>query len=141
MGTDRIIALILIALGLGLYWISLEFPKGANIFPQFSLGTIIFLAIIMFIMGLKKQETSKPQSRKPGWGRPYIIFALTTLYIVSITILGFFVATSAFIVGTMFYLGLRKLSSYVIALTIIILFYYVLFVRLLHVPLPQGLIF
>lgn len=141
MRTDRIIALVLIILSLALYWISLSFPEGANVFPQFALGAIIFLAVIMLIMDLRKCEPFSPQSKKPGWIRPYIIYVLTLLYIVSITVVGFFITTIAFIIGVMFYLGLRNVSSYVIALTVIISFYYFLFVRVLHVPFPKGLIF
>lgn len=142
MNTDRIIAFIIIILSLGLYRVSIEFPKGADIFPQVALGSMIFLAVILIILDLKKkQQNSKPQGRKTGWLRPYLIFALTTLYIVSITSIGFFVSTCIFIVVIMFYLGLRKLLNYVITLMVIVVFYYLLFIRLLHVPLPQGLIF
>lgn len=140
MNVERFIPFIFIVLSLGLYRVTMEFPRGANIFPQLALGSIIFLSIIMGILDLKKKrQTSKPQNS--GWWRPYIIFALTTLYIVSITYLGFFVSTSIFVIIIMFYLGLRNLSSYVVTLTVIMVFYYLLFIKLLHVPLPQGLIF
>ena len=72
---------------------------------------------------------------------PYVAFAAIALYVLAIQIIGFFVASGVFVIAMMFYLGERKPATYALAASSILVFYYVLFIRFLHVPLPAGLLF
>ena len=143
MRSDVAVALFLIGSAGFLYQKTEGFPGGAEIFPRLLLLTIVLLAAIQLIVSLRRIAMGAESSRSGGSAglRPYVTFALVTLCVVGLQTIGFFASTGVFLVVTMAYLGERRALSYAVAVSAIRLFYYLLFVRFLHVPLPGGLVF
>lgn len=143
MRTDTITAIALLALSAGAYLVSLEFPEGANVFPQLLAYATGFLAAIVLVVDLRRPR-SDAISKGPKKGsttKAYITYALAVLYVIGIQAIGFFVSTILVSVILMAYMGVRRISIYVIALTCMVLFYLLLFDRFLHVPLPHGILY
>jgi hypothetical protein len=66
---------------------------------------------------------------------------LTLLYVVGITTLGFFTSTVLFLGILMYALGIRNAGSYATVLASVVVLYYLVFTRILHVPFPAGMLF
>jgi len=134
-------ALPLIAIGIGAYVDSLDFPEGAQLFPQLLASVAIVLAIIVLVLDLRaNKDKGKAQSNiEPK--RAYLTFGVSVLYMIGIQTIGFFVSSIVMSVALMGYFGIRKIYIYAAALICMLLFYYVLFDRFLHVPLPHGMLY
>lgn len=143
MRVDIVTALCLIAMSVGAYIISLDFPEGANVFPQLLAYAVGILAAIVLVFDLRKaREGTGPQkASKASPTRAYVTFALSVLYVMGIETIGFFVSSVAISVALMMYMGIRRVSTYALALSSMVLFYFLLFDRFLHVPLPHGLLY
>lgn len=142
MRADVLISLFLIASCAWLYTITAGFPEGAETFPRLMLiSTIVFSAAIL-LDALRSGSASNP-SRAPApiKAQPYVVFGGATLYVMAVGVLGFFTSSILFSAATMAYMGVRRISAYLVALGTMALFYYVLFDRFLHIPLPRGLLY
>lgn len=98
---------------------------------------------ILLAVDLRKarsQDGDTISLKSLNW-RPYIFYSAMVIYVIGIVTLGFFTSTASFMVLVMFYLGIREVYNYIIAVSGIALFFYLLFVVFLHVPLPHGLVF
>jgi hypothetical protein len=139
MRVDSIIALFLICTSLWLYTDSMRFPPGAGTFPQLMLIITIVFSIVVLVQDIRK----KPAVGSAGAGRlrPYVVFALAAVYGLAIEMVGFFTSSVVFGLVMMYYLGVRRIASYVVAICAMTLFYYVVFDRFLHVPLPKGVLY
>ena len=142
---DRGVALFILAICLWLYGLSQDFPLGSDLFPKFSLITVMLLAVLMFgqtFLG-KAGPVKKPGIGSRGFdtARPYLLFALSLLYALEMYWIGFLAAsvlTSLLLVPV---LGVRKRLLYGLVTGGTILFIYVLFNRFLMVQLPIGRLF
>ncbi|WP_051534219.1 tripartite tricarboxylate transporter TctB family protein [Desulfitibacter alkalitolerans] len=147
---DIILLCILCLVSIFLYYKSLNFPKGADTFPQVLIIIVLILSVYQIAASFIKKEAFQPQREKQekslqiSWNQKYssyIIFIFSVAYAVLITRLGFFISTAIFISTAMWFLGARKLTAYVFSTLGISLFIYFLFVMQLKVPLPKGILF
>ncbi|MFG6147516.1 tripartite tricarboxylate transporter TctB family protein [Halobacillus sp. B23F22_1] len=116
----------------------LQMTSAAFIPRVYCLLMFIFSAFLM--AGSFKGEEKEGES-KPSFLYSIIAIGLTSIYIISIPFIGFYVATLLFIVGLLFY---AKVRSWIILSSVPIgtlLFIYVFFVQTLNVTLPTGTIF
>ncbi len=143
MRIDSITAIVLLAFAAGAYLISFDFPEGANTFPQLLASATGFFAILVLIMDLRRarSEATPKISSKGSTTKAYATYLLAVLYVFGIQIIGFFVSSVLVSIILMAYMGVRKISTYAISLICMMLFYFVLFDRFLHVPLPHGMLY
>lgn len=144
MRTDTLVAVLLMGLSAVFYKLSMDLTEGGDIFPKLLSIVTAGLSLVLLIMDLRKaraESGSEKESGGPKTLRPYVTFVLAVLYVVAVITIGFFVSTVAFMVVMMLYLGVRKIPNYLLAVAFVVAFYFFLFDKFLHVPLPRGLLF
>ncbi len=142
---DRGVAVLIAAICLWLYSLAQDFPLGSDLFPKFTLITVLFLAVLMFgqtFVG-KGLPPGKGASRAGGMetARPYLLFGLCLLFALMMYLIGFLAASIVTTLLMMPVLGVRKRLLYGCVTGGTILFIYLLFNRFLMVQLPIGRLF
>lgn len=139
--TDRIVALAIIGISLFLFTKTgkfLEEGSGENISAAFFPRFIIF-ALIACSAWLAIKSTMKPVSFPAPKGVA-IGIALIVGYVFLIKPLGYFIVTPLFLFFLPFSLGYRK-WGWLVAMTFTgTVFAYVVFFKVLSVPLPMGIL-
>lgn len=144
---DRGVAVFIIGVSIGLYVLTQEFPMGGDLFPKFTLVTIIVLAVLMFAQTLfqKSGRPVKSASAEKAQGldaaRPYLVFGLSLLYAAGMYLVGYLAASILMTLLLVPALGVEKKRLFGFVTGGVILFIYLLFNRFLMVQLPQGLLF
>ncbi|MDK2784689.1 MAG: putative tricarboxylic transport rane protein [Bacillota bacterium] len=147
MQSDRIIAVIIVAFSLWLYGVADEFPKGTDTFPKLLLVTLIFLATLLFAQSLRRQRESVHAGEKSekvsarNFVPPAITFLGCVAFVALVPVLGYFTSGVLFSAAMMFYLGARRMRTFLISIAGVMLFIYILFIMQLRVPVPHGLLF
>jgi len=112
---------------------------GPAFMPQLYAGILVILAILLFINSIKAKDNSKSSSSNSKL--VFLTMLLITLLISLIPVLGFYIVTPLAVVA--FLLMCKEKNLFIlIGLPLgIVLFIYVLFQKLLLVPIPLGKIF
>lgn len=127
-------------------------PGDARVYPLFVIVLLIFLSILLIMDGIRKtkKENNNEQVNYSDdeeklelktLKMPFIIFASTALYVILMPIIGFFVTTSFLLVSILIILRNKSVLSYIGVVLITNVFIYILFVQMLQVRLPQGILF
>lgn len=130
-----------------LYNSAQSFPMVARRYPQGLLVIIGVLAVIEMITKTfaisRLTETIEQVAKKSitPFIRAVTVGALCLMYVFMVGNLGYFSSTIIFGFVFMFYLGLRRPTTLISVVLGMNLFIYLLFVVLLRVPMPQGLLF
>ena len=132
---------------LALYFgnLALDFPAGGGTFPLFAMGGTIVLAVFLIAASFLKRDAATQKTLYLDLSynglKPPILIVLSILYIISITEIGYFVSSIAFLYITTYAVGIRNFRA--ITLTGAILFptMYGFIVYLLHAQLPRGILF
>lgn len=140
---DRIITGLIFIGGIYLYTKTRDFPAGADSFPKFLIVVTIILSGIMLLQGFFRDKEGKGEdtNRVDFIKQPFIIYGFIIVYLLLIINLGFFVSTLLFLPAVMYYFNFRRFKVLMIPTLVMLLLVYFLFVRELHVPLPQGIFF
>ncbi|MDA3938844.1 MAG: tripartite tricarboxylate transporter TctB family protein [Spirochaetia bacterium] len=123
--------------------LALGFPDrgdevGPGVVPLLWIIGIFGFGIILLIRGVIGHE-----KEDPTWGRigkVSIFIALTILYLLIMQIIGYYLATTIYLISGMYYLAYRDWKVMISISAGWILFSYFAFYRLLYVPLPKGLL-
>lgn len=130
------------------FWLSIE----SDIMPlsiMFPRAMVIILALISFVLLIKGVVKAERQDVfNVGSNRRVFVTALFFFgWGIAISYLGFFVASVVAISTLAYFLALarRRVTLSTFALWVVIVvsevaFFYLIFTRLLHVPLPEGLL-
>lgn len=136
---DVYAGVFLVLLGAAFYFLALELTPEAAVFPKMVLGTFILLAAGMAVQGYRKfkktGEASNPLAFD-GIKIPLLIFVFITFYVVAMDIIGFCLATAAFIPGVALFYRNKKPLHILAATGCLIGFIYLLFVVQLQLVLP-----
>ena len=117
-------------------------PKAAR-YPYFVLGLMVFLTLLLaintFLIKPKNTEENKEEDQFKGnlYGQFFLVIALSTVYVILIDIIGFFVTTAIYLFVTMVVLKSNIKWSIVVSI-IFPIFLYLIFVSFLKVPVPRG---
>ncbi|WP_132058862.1 tripartite tricarboxylate transporter TctB family protein [Halorussus amylolyticus] len=142
--TDKVGAALLVALAAGVFVASRDFPSGfggspgAAFFPRVVAATIGTLAVVLFVRSVASRDPRTHRISTDDAVRFAVPVALLAAYVAAMSVLGFVLATVAFLVGLMRYSGVERYArSIPLALGVAIALHYV-FREFLHVPLPSG---
>ena len=130
---------------------ALSYPPESSQFPRFLLGTQLAFCLALLGRAVWKPKTAadpgndkvpvpvSPVAKTFAAAKiPIQIFVASSAYILAIEALGYFVATAAFLSGTMYLFGKHK-PLVLIGLSLgFLLTIYALFVLFIGVRLPQG---
>lgn len=131
---------IFLALLGGTFWfLSLELTDEAAVFPRIVLATFIFLSAAMAVQGyrtFKKTGEAKNPLAFETVKIPFLMFVFISLYVAAMGLVGFCLASAAFIPGVAFFYKNKKPVHILGATVCLIVFIYVLFVVQLQLVLP-----
>jgi hypothetical protein len=131
------------------FWFSIDKEIGrlSVMFPRAMVIIMALISVIIFLRGFIKAERSDLFAE----GNPRRVLVTGLLFFgwyFAITVLGFFVASVLAIISLAYYLSLssrrvsvKVFSGWVLIVFCEVLFFYLIFSRLLHVPLPEGMFF
>lgn len=134
-------------MGLSLLFIinSFKMPSSAAMMPRILAGLIMLLSVSMVFQGLAAhQRMVKAGEREVIPEINVKLVSLFLLFIVAyvffIEILGYFVATPLFIIGTYMFLKAMKLRDAILVAAGFCALVYGVFVKVLYLPVPLGLL-
>ncbi|MDR7400986.1 MAG: tripartite tricarboxylate transporter TctB family protein [Armatimonadota bacterium] len=146
---DALAGVVLALLGSYVFVAARSFPRmagqypGPGLFPQL-LGALLVIAGVALVVGSVAGGRARVRRALLGGSRrerlsALLVVAAVIFYIVAVTRLGFAVVSVLILSGLMAALGVRVRWSVLIGVgTTVVL--YVLFARLLRVPLPEGIL-
>jgi hypothetical protein len=124
---------------------SFKLPDSAALMPRILAVLIMLLAGIMVFQGLAARRRMVKAGQKESI--PVINVPLVTLfllfivgYVALIEVLGYFIATPLFIIGTYMFLNAMKLRNAIFVAAGFCALVYGVFVTVLHLPVPLGLL-
>ena len=134
------------SLAIVFYVNTLRMPKAAYQMPRILIALVLLLSVLMIVEQLLQMR--KPPSADNGKDLPVkisplrvgVFVSLILAYVLTIVPLGYFIATPAFLIGSLLFLRSTKLH-WILALAVGFTgFVYLLFVLFLHMPVPLGLL-
>ncbi|MEA1972634.1 MAG: tripartite tricarboxylate transporter substrate-binding protein, partial [Candidatus Cloacimonadota bacterium] len=135
-----LIPLFFIFLSIIFFVISFSFPSntevGPSVVPRLWILVLIPLNLILLFDIFRKNK--KIESEDDNVSVVFLFIGLLILYLLSIFYLGYFISSFAFIFIGIYLLGYRRYGIMTIIATGWLLFSYLIFYRLLFVPLPMG---
>ena len=113
---------------------------GPDFWPKIVLFCLIVLSAILTASNVIKWRKSRGEvsHREEGWKRVLIAVLLAVGYIYLLKPLGFIVASPLFIIGMMLLIMPKRKKVIPLAVVCIMGMIYILFGKLLFVPLPKG---
>ena len=124
----------------------LQLQANSQTYPKFTIVLLFGLTtvyLLQMLMNAKKHGVESGVDKVfDGFmvAQFFVCLALVIVYLLMMKFLGFFVATIAFMIAALLYLGVPKVHT-VIAVIAINLLVYFAFVQFLGVKLPAGLLF
>lgn len=142
---NKIAGVILLAVFGIAFKMALGFPDRAMYFPVFVTGLGMFLSVLLIIDGFVAKKDSEEKEVLSARGKKMvgIMLAAMIIYVIGMQYIGFCVATLIFLVATMIInfpgkASKKDMINIVIVSVAVTLIIYVVFKKLLYVPLPQG---
>lgn len=144
-GTDRVVALVVLAFAAGVYALTYRFDEvpaalmsglGADLFPRLVLGTLAVLAVLMaFNIGSASLDRPAPLPR-----RVWATGAALAAFMGAVELIGMWASSFALLVGLGWYWGERTLWKLAASAGGLVAALYLLFVRFLGVSFPRSLL-
>ncbi|WP_160135353.1 tripartite tricarboxylate transporter TctB family protein [Halococcus salsus] len=144
--TDEVASILLCLMAIGVFFVSRGFPESPTsapdpaFFPRVIAGGIALLAVIQFGSALSSDETRVVTVTTRKVRRVVIPLLFLVGYVVLLPVLGFIIATIAFLLLVMYYSGARDVRLTIPIALVAGVILQNLFVGFLHVPLPTGMI-
>lgn len=142
---NKIAGVILLAIFGIAFKMALGFPDRAMYFPVFVTGLGIFLSVLWVIDGFVAKEDSEKKEVLSARGKKMVVIMLAAMiaYAIGMQYIGFCVSTLTFLVVTMVInfpgkASKKDIINIVIVSVAVTLIIYVVFKKMLYVPLPQG---
>lgn len=142
---NKIAGVILLAIFGIAFKMALGFPDRAMYFPVFVTGLGIFLSVLLVIDGFVAKEDSEKKEVLLARGKKMVVIMLAAMiaYAIGMQYIGFCVSTLTFLVVTMVInfpgkASKKDIINIVIVSVAVTLIIYVVFKKMLYVPLPQG---
>jgi putative tricarboxylic transport membrane protein len=147
---DTIVALGLMAVA-GLYWLGadqirvskLEGIVGAQVVPKGLAISLAILAVLLIAQALlRPRRADGPAAEAGEWGahvRAAGMLLIGVGYLALISTIGYVPALALLVLATALYLGQSASAWLVLVAVGLAIFYYLIFVRLLGIPLPPGI--
>ena len=124
---------------------SFKLTDSSALMPRMLAVLIILLSVVMILQGFAaRRRMIKAGQREeiPAINVPLVTLFLIFIvaYVVLIEVIGYFVATPLFIIGTYLFLKAMKPRNAVLVAAGFCALVYGVFVKMLHLPVPLGLL-
>ncbi len=118
---------------------------GPGVWPIILSVVLVLLAVVQIVqtmLGKNHESEENPiDFKSPAMKRIYITAALVVVFAVLLKVLGFYIAMAFLLIAVMYLLGERNPRALVLVPAGILIFIYIVFVVLLKLNMPGGLIF
>lgn len=138
---------VIYAIGLGFLWMTLDLPEGAQTYPLvlisalLGVNTIYLARSLLALRSSHHVEDDVSTTFKDFIPAQFIgIVIWCVSYLVLMYVVGYYLSTIIFMVGTMLYLKVKPLYIF-ISVVVIAAMVAAVFSSFLHVPLPTGMLF
>lgn len=144
---DIYIGLIMLLFSVGMFVNTYKMPEGSAQFPKIILSLFTFFSLYILAFGIKKTKdlnSSNKNEKSLSFqevNTPLAIFLIIVAYVTIIKFLGFFIATTMFMIAFMYFYKVKSWKLIILNALGVNLFIYLLFVLQLNVRLPKGLFF
>ena len=137
---NLVLPIIILSLAIAGFILALDFPTGEDVgpavVPYLWITFTISFCIVLIVQALLRRGKPDPIPGKVGF---VILFVgWLVVYLASINAIGYFVSTLVFLVGSMYILTYRNHFFIFVVSFCWLAFSYVVFVKLLFIPLPIG---
>ena len=150
---DLYVALFFIIFSIMAYLETLSYPYKSAYFPRI----IILLAAMMgcvllgkaIIESKKESGVRRPEEegdretvpllKQPVTLKVTLMIACSMIYLIILSLVGFFATTLVYLPVMTWLLGIRKLKTIAFSTIFVVFFIYLIFGAFLKVPLPQGI--
>ena len=137
---NLLIPLTFLAVTVAFFIETLDYPAFEDVGPAAAphLWMVFIAAFCLFLVGqaiLGKGDDDPVSGRI---GAVYVALAWMAAYLVAIQMVGYFISTMVFMVGAMLGLGYRNVPVIAAVTGGWLVFCYVVFYKLLYIPLPVG---
>lgn len=145
---ELIISVILTIVSIGLYLATTQFKHvegslttfGPNFWPRIILILLFVFSFIQTLMSIKKKKKISFAITKFSENKTLIFtLIIVALYIATMNILGFIISTLLFQIVFLMNLNVKKLSTITLVPVTMTVMLYLLFIKLMHTPLPRGI--
>lgn len=135
------LGLVIMLISLMYYYLTYSLPEKVVLYPRF-VAILLFTFSLMFLIQTAVTEYKDSVSPFQGiyWRQLIFVLAMSMMYIMLINVLGFFLATSLYVVVTMRGLKIKILNAVLSTIGVNAALYGI-FVFFLNVPLPTGILF
>lgn len=146
--TETISGLLSILVGSFFYYLTLDFPSietdvlGAAFLPKLYSILLIIFGVILITKKLVKSNTNPENQEgefKGFYGLSSMVIVL--IYVLLLPYIGFYIATILVMLTLLYFLKVRKILVLLSVSVGVTLFVFILFEKLLKVPLPTGVLF
>ena len=141
--SERIMALVFIALSVYFTVLAIDFPALGGAFPIFSFAVIIICSLIILIRSFinisPEMRTKMTFTLNRSEVRPLVLTGLVFLHIWLMNQIGYFSSALLFFFCASLFLGIRNYKSLVLTAVILFPCLYAFFVYFLKAQLPEGI--
>lgn len=136
---ELLLGVILVLVSGIFYYMTFQLPEKSQIYPLFVITLLLILTLIHIVLTLKKEEDPNAKTGFEGFipGQFFVVLIGSGLYVALINILGYFTSTVIYIISILIALRTDAKKSILISAGVTIGIYLV-FKRILRVPLPTG---
>lgn len=144
---DFFVGLALILLSVATWITASQFPAvgdtdvGAGFFPKLIAAVLILLSVVMMASSFRRQVDNGAEEGPTSWRKIILGFVLTFAFLALVSFAGFYISAPIFLFVFMWLFGYRKPVSVVAVAVLVTLFIYLVFEKVLQVPLPAGVFF
>lgn len=135
MNADRIIALICMLIGSVFYYQSYSYPDESTIYVRFILLVLMVLSVLLFT---NSKKYVKKDSKVLLSKNIVVTVAMIIAYVVIMPIVGYYIATFAFLVMFMWIYNHKGIVKYLMIATVFSISVYLFFQKLLTIWFPKG---
>ncbi len=139
---DKLSGLIGAGLAVTMFWYAGTFPERAAAAALYIKFLAVVLLVFSILIVLRAFYTKDGKGIK--WLERPVYFYITTgfliVYVVLLSILGFFISSFLFMFALSWLLGYRKIVSLSVGTVSLLLVIYFVFERFLSVPVPSGVL-
>ncbi len=141
--SDVVGSIVLLIFSTAAYYEAGKFTLGTDAFPKAILIVIIILAAIQLALALKSRSAIAFTAATEPIHVPRMVAmgVLFFAYIIAIQVIGYFIATPLFLMGSMHMLGRRDMKTILMVTAIVTFLIYLVFRTFLYVPVPMGPLF
>lgn len=140
---ELIFAMSMTAVSIAFLFGTYIYPEESVTFPRFLVVLSIFFSALLLVQAIRTPASRQASSQRPltRIALPIKVFVSVSIYVAAIDIVGFYISSALFLLGSMLMYGNDRWATRLAVMAGFLLVVYVLFGWLIGVRLPSGLLF